>query len=135
VELVNLRGLGNFLIPLNACGVSWFNGKLASTPHTAAKLSVTVHWLYGRTVIKVKLSLQQAVEAHRVVRRRIGSEMAVRLSVLHAGRPSFTPRKIPGNHFCYRLSRPQGNSTAGRMTLSGIEPPPPRVIHEQNRKV
>jgi hypothetical protein len=39
----------------------------------------------------VKLSLQQAVEAHRVVRRRgfqtVGSQMAVRLSALRAGRP------------------------------------------------
>jgi hypothetical protein len=26
----------------------------------------------------------------------------------------FIPRKIPGTHFCQRLSRPQGNSTAGR---------------------
>jgi hypothetical protein len=39
--------------------------------------------------------------------------MAVRLSALRAGR-TFTPRKIPGTHFCYRLSRPQGHSAAGR---------------------
>jgi hypothetical protein len=30
-------------------------------------------------------------------------------------RPPFTPRKIPGTHFCYRLSRPQGHSVAGRI--------------------
>jgi hypothetical protein len=30
----------------------------------------------------------------------IGSQMAVRLSALHAGRPHFTPGKIPGTHFC-----------------------------------
>jgi hypothetical protein len=29
-------------------------------------------------------------------------------------RPIFTPRKIPGTHLCYRLSRPRGHSTAGR---------------------
>jgi hypothetical protein len=29
--------------------------------------------------------------------------------------PSFTHRKIPGTHFCYRLSRPQGHSAAGRI--------------------
>jgi hypothetical protein len=40
--------------------------------------------------------------------------MAVRLSALRAGRP-LTPRKIPGTHFCYRLSRPQGHSAAGRI--------------------
>jgi hypothetical protein len=30
-------------------------------------------------------------------------------------RPPFTPRKIPGTHFCSRLSRPQGHSAAGRV--------------------
>jgi hypothetical protein len=29
--------------------------------------------------------------------------------------PSITPRKIPGTHFCQRLSRPQGHSAAGRI--------------------
>jgi hypothetical protein len=33
--------------------------------------------------------------------------MAVSLSALRAGR-TFARRKIPGTHFCYRLSRPQG---------------------------
>jgi hypothetical protein len=32
--------------------------------------------------------------------------------------PPFTPRKIPGTHFCYRLSRPQGCSAAGRIRSS-----------------
>jgi hypothetical protein len=52
------------------------------------------------------LSLQQAVEAHRVVRRRgfhifldnrltYGGEA---VSLMH--RPHFTPREIPGTHFC-----------------------------------
>jgi hypothetical protein len=39
----------------------------------------------------------------------------MRLSVLRAGRSPFTPREIPGTHFCYRLSRPQGHSSAGRI--------------------
>jgi hypothetical protein len=30
-------------------------------------------------------------------------------------RPPFTPRKIPGTHFYYNLSEPQGNSEAGRI--------------------
>jgi hypothetical protein len=33
-------------------------------------------------------------------------------------RPPFTPpppREIPGTHFCYRLSRPQGHSAAGKI--------------------
>jgi hypothetical protein len=32
-----------------------------------------------------------------------------------ARRPPFTPRKIPGTHFCYRQSRPQGHIAAGRI--------------------
>jgi hypothetical protein len=30
-------------------------------------------------------------------------------------RPPFTHRKIPGTHFCYRLSRPQGQNATGRI--------------------
>jgi hypothetical protein len=30
-------------------------------------------------------------------------------------RPLFTPKKIPGTDFCYRLSRRQGHSAAGRI--------------------
>jgi hypothetical protein len=41
--------------------------------------------------------------------------MAVRLSAVRAGRPPFTPRKIRGTHFCYRLSLPQGHNAAGRI--------------------
>jgi hypothetical protein len=29
-------------------------------------------------------------------------------------RRPFTPRKIPGTHFCWRLSRPKGHGAAGR---------------------
>jgi hypothetical protein len=29
--------------------------------------------------------------------------------------PPFTSRKIPGTHFCYRLSPPQGHSESGRI--------------------
>jgi hypothetical protein len=45
----------------------------------------------------------------------IGSQMAVGLSISRAGRP-LPPRKIPDTHFCYRLSRTQGHSPAGRIT-------------------
>jgi hypothetical protein len=31
-------------------------------------------------------------------------------------RSPLPPRKIPGTHFCYRLSRPQRHSVAGRIT-------------------
>jgi hypothetical protein len=45
-------------------------------------------------------------------------------------RQPFTPRKIPGTNFYYRLSRPQGHSAAGRIrsieknpvTSSGLDP-------------
>jgi hypothetical protein len=40
--------------------------------------------------------------------------MAVMLSALIAGRP-LLPRKLPGTHFCQRLSRPQDHSAAGRI--------------------
>jgi hypothetical protein len=59
--------------------------------------------------------------AHRVVRLRgsyifgtIGSQMGVSLLALCAGRAT-PPRKIPSTHFCSRLSRSQGHSTAGRI--------------------
>jgi hypothetical protein len=32
-------------------------------------------------------------------------------------RPSFTARKIPGTHFCQRLSQHQGYTAAGRVRL------------------
>ena len=38
----------------------------------------------------------------------------VRLSDLRTGR-LYPPGSIPGTHFCYRLSRPQGHSAAGRI--------------------
>jgi len=37
----------------------------------------------------------------------------VKLSALGTGR-LYTPGNMPGTHFCYRLSRPQGHSGAGR---------------------
>jgi hypothetical protein len=50
-------------------------------------------------------------------------------------RPHFTPRKIPGAHFCYGLSRPQGHTVLGRIrsnknsvTSSEIEPAAFRLI-------
>ena len=53
----------------------------------------------------------------------------VRLSALRTGRP-LPPRNVPGTHFCWRLSRPQGHNAIGRilrqwnipMTPPGIEP-------------
>ena len=52
-----------------------------------------------------------------------------RLSALRIGR-LYPPRNVPGTHFCYRMSRPQGHSAIGRiicqwkilMTPAGIVP-------------
>jgi hypothetical protein len=72
-------------------------------------------------IIKKTSSQQKKGKAIPVPGRRgshifqtIASQMAVRLSALRARRP-LPPRMIPGTHFCYRLSRPQGHSAAGRI--------------------
>jgi len=38
----------------------------------------------------------------------------IRLSALRTGR-LYLPGNIPGTHYCYRLSRPQGHSETGRL--------------------
>ena len=38
----------------------------------------------------------------------------VRLSAKRTGR-LYLPENVPGTHFCYRLSQPQGHSVAGRI--------------------
>jgi hypothetical protein len=48
---------------------------------------------------------------HFLESRLTDSRADVSLTLL----PLFTPRKIPGTHFCQRLSRPQGHSAAGRI--------------------
>jgi hypothetical protein len=48
--------------------------------------------------------------------------MAIRLSALRACHP-LPPMKIPGTHFCYRLSQPQAHSVPGR--IRSIEKNPP----------
>jgi hypothetical protein len=44
----------------------------------------------------------------------IGSQVTLRLSALLCW-PPFTPRKIPGTLFCWRLSRPQDSSATGKI--------------------
>jgi hypothetical protein len=53
----------------------------------------------GKYYIQVKPSLLTGRRASHVF-QTIGSQMAVRLSALRAGRLPFNPRKIPGTHFC-----------------------------------
>jgi hypothetical protein len=66
----------------------------------------------GRALIEI--SLQQAVEAPTFSRQWLtdGGEV---VSVSLARRPPFTHRKIAGIHYCYRLSRLQGDNAAGRI--------------------
>jgi hypothetical protein len=72
------------------------------------------------------------MEAHRVLRlwgsniiQKIGSQM-ISLSALSFSRP-LPPRKIPGTHFWYRLSQPQGHSAAGRIRPIGEKSTTPRL--------
>jgi hypothetical protein len=60
------------------------------------------------------------MEAHRVVETSklphfLDSPLTDGGEVSLRRRPPFTPRKIPGTHFCQRLSRTQGHSTAARI--------------------
>jgi hypothetical protein len=48
------------------------------------------------------------------------ADMAVKLSALYAGR-TLPLRKIPGTHFCYRLSKLRGHSAVGRTGLTKKE--------------
>ena len=45
--------------------------------------------------------------------------MVVTLSALRTVR-FLTPGNIPGTHFCYRLSRPKGHSTIGRVFIHSL---------------
>jgi hypothetical protein len=82
----------------------------------------------------------QAMEAHRVVRGwgshtfyTIGSQTAVRLSALRAGRP-LPPRKIPGTHFYENwvdpraIVRLEGLGQLKKFTSSGPEPATFRLV-------
>jgi hypothetical protein len=62
--------------------------------------------VYPITGLDRPLGLQE-VEAHRFLNNR--HMKVVKLSALRTGR-LYPPGKIPGTHFCQRLSRPQGHS-------------------------
>jgi hypothetical protein len=75
-------------------------------------------------MVKVKVSLLQAVEAPRVARGfRLPHFLDKRLIdggkvVSPTRQPHFTPRflfNMPGTHFYWRLSRPQSHSVAERI--------------------
>jgi hypothetical protein len=74
---------------------------------------------------KVNLSLYQAVETHRLVRRQsfhiffLNNRVTYDVVVASLmSRQHFTPpppNNIPGTHFCQRLSRPEEHSAAGKI--------------------
>jgi hypothetical protein len=82
----------------------------------------------------VKLSLEEAVETHRVCETSWFAHLGSRLTdggdvVSLMRRTRFTPRNILGTYFCLRLSQFHGHSAAGIIrsteksnTSSGMEP-------------
>jgi hypothetical protein len=60
------------------------------------------------------------VEAHRIGRSQRLPHFPEKLlrdggDVSLTCQPPFTPKNIPGAHFCWRLSLPQGHSATGRI--------------------
>jgi hypothetical protein len=72
--------------------------------------------MFGTTIKKVKVKVKP--EGFSRLRlpdlRQSAHEGGKVVSPTH--RPPLPPGNIPDTHFCYRLSRPQGNSATGRIT-------------------
>jgi hypothetical protein len=101
------RSGGRVLCPVVTTGVTWL-WTFAESEQFCDAFPLNLKMPTRMWVrVKAKLSLQQAMEAHKAVKRRgshifwiIGSQMAMRLSASRTGHPPVTPRKMPGTHFC-----------------------------------
>jgi hypothetical protein len=78
----------------------------------------TRHWVSKKKMVKIKECKDIPVTGcatlrlpHFLDNRLTDGGEVVSLTL----RPPFNPRKIPGTHFYWRLSRPQGHSAAGRI--------------------
>jgi hypothetical protein len=103
---------------------AWFRARLS-----AHYLYIYVS-IYGSSALCWSLAAFQFLDLHTVDRIPWTGDLPIaRPLPAHTGhhkhrikvisltrRPPFIPTKIPGTHFCYRLSRPQGHSANGMIT-------------------
>jgi hypothetical protein len=88
-----------------------------------AYLATNEHYMYGKGIkypyyrpwrpiglleFRAPTLLRQTANIWRQGCQRAGR-------ILHPGSFFFSFFKIPGTHFCYRLSRPQGHSATGKI--------------------
>jgi hypothetical protein len=70
--------------------------------------------LLHKFVIKAGFAFSALHRPKCNVKQTIGSEMAVRLSVLRGGR-ALRQERSSGTHFCYTMSKPQGHGATEGM--------------------